>query len=261
MPRTANPALNEQAFEKAAQDWAPPTGAPVQVERREGAMTLSGTIWAAAALLAVVVVAGGVGWSLVERDADGTVTSFPGWIIVAALAGLGVAILTVFKPHLARFTAPVYSILQGLVVGAISAVYEAEFEGIVLQAVGLTLGVLAVMLFLYATRIIKVTEKLRMGIVGATMAIVLVYLVSFVAQLFGADVGFIHDSGTFGIIFSLVVVGVAAFNFLLDFDLIERGVKAQAPAHMEWYAAFGLIVTLIWLYLEMLRLLAKLRSE
>jgi uncharacterized YccA/Bax inhibitor family protein len=252
-----NPALNDSTFEKAAQDWAPPAGQPHQVDLSDR-MTFSGTLTATGVCLAVLLVAAFVGWNAVDVDPLGNV-SIPGWIFIPMLAGLGVAFLTIFKPPLARFTSPVYSALQGLVVGAISAVYNVAYEGIVLQAVGLTAGVLAVMIFLYATRIIEVTDKLRMGIVAATAAIALFYLVGLVVSLFGGNMPLIHDSGLIGIGFSLVVVGVAAFNLLLDFDLIERGVRAGAPPYMEWYAAFGLVVTLVWLYIEMLRLLSKLR--
>lgn len=255
-----NPALNDSTFEKAAQDWAPPTGQPHQVDLSER-MTFSGTLTATAVCLAVLVTAAVIGWNSVDVDPSGTSATFPGWLFLPIIGGLGVAILTVVKPPLARFTAPIYSAIQGVVVGAISAVYNVAYEGIVLQAVGLTAAVLAVMVFLYATRIIEVTDKLRMGIVAATMGIALFYLVGLVVQLFGGDMPLIHDTGTFGIIFSLVVVGVAAFNLLLDFDLIERGVRSGAPPYMEWYAAFGLVVTLVWLYIEMLRLLAKLRER
>lgn len=254
-----NPALNDSTFEKAAQDWAPPTGQPHQVDLSER-MTFSGTFTATAVCLAVLVTAAVFGWSQVDQ-VEGVSPDLPGWLFLPLIGGLGVAVLTIFKPPLARFTAPVYSALQGLVVGAISAVYNFWYDGIVLQAVGLTAAVLAVMVFLYATRIIQVTDKLRMGIVAATMGIALFYLVGLVIRLFGGDIPLVHDTGTFGIIFSLVVVGVAAFNLLLDFDLIERGIRTGAPPYMEWYAAFGLVVTLVWLYLEMLRLLAKLRER
>ncbi len=248
-----NPALNESTFEKA--DWAPPVGQPHAVK----VMTFSGTLSATAVLLALLAVGAVFGWNSVTQNEVST--SLPGWLIFAVLGGFGVAILTIFKPHLARFTAPLYAGVEGLVLGAISAVYNFAFEGIVLQAVGLTAGVLALMIFLYTSRIVQVTDKLRMGIVAATGAIALMYLVTMVIGFFGGGVPFIHDSGTFGIIFSLAVVGVAAFNLMLDFDLIEKGVNAGAPRYMEWYAAFGIMVTLVWLYLEMLRLLAKLRDR
>jgi uncharacterized YccA/Bax inhibitor family protein len=186
---------------------------------------------------------------------------FPGWILPALLVGLGIAFLTIFKPRLARFTGPVYALVEGLLLGAISHVYNLAYGGIVVQAVGLTLAVFGLMLFLYATRVIKVTDKLRMGIVAATGAVFLVYMVSLVLRLFGADVPFIHDASPIGILISLAVVVIAALNLVLDFDFIEQGAAKGAPKYMEWYGAFGLLVTLVWLYLELLRLMSKLRSR
>jgi uncharacterized YccA/Bax inhibitor family protein len=272
--RTSNPALNEKVFEREAArrggaadlepGWAQAQAAYERPAYRgpvtgEDTMTLNGVVWASAALLALVVAAGSFGWASVTTTE--TAVTPPGWLIVALLGGLGIAILTIVKPHLARFTAPVYAIVMGVVVGAISRLYEAAWDGIVLQAVGLTIGVFFVMLFLYATRVIRVTDKLRMGIVAATGAIFLVYMLNLVLRLFGASVPFIHDAGPLGIGISLVIVGVAAFNLLLDFDLIEKGVERAAPKHMEWFCAFGLLVTLIWLYLELLRLLSKLQQR
>ncbi|MGK2948238.1 MAG: Bax inhibitor-1/YccA family protein [Acidimicrobiales bacterium] len=275
--RSSNPALSDKVFEKAhttsaatEAGWAAPT--PQQLEEQYNApayerpvaggvdgMTVSGTIWATAALLVLLIGAGVFGWNSVDATLD--TVSFPGWLFPVMLGGLGVAILTIFKPELARFTGPVYALLQGAFVGAISAVYNTAYDGIVLQAVGLTIGVFAVMLFLFATRIIKVTDKLRMGIVAATGAIFLVYMVNIVLSFFDASVPFLHDTGPLGIGISLVIVGVAAFNLLLDFDFVERGVAAQLDRKMEWYAAFGLLVTIVWLYLELLRLLAKLQGR
>ena len=145
--------------------------------------------------------------------------------------------------------------------GCAVGLYNSAYDGIVVQAIGLTIGVFAVMLFLFATRIITVTDKLRMGIVAATGAVFLMYLVSMVLSLFGASVSFLHDTGALGIGISLVIVAVAAFNLLLDFDFVERGVAAGAPKQTEWYAAFGLVVTIVWLYLELLRLLSKLQGR
>jgi uncharacterized YccA/Bax inhibitor family protein len=265
--RTSNPALTEKAFENAA-GWAagvdqleeaynaPAYQPPIQ---RTDVMTVNGTVWATAALLVLVVAAGVFGWNSVDSTA--TSVSLPGWLLPVLLGGLGVAILTIFKPTLARFTSPVYALLQGAFLGAISAAYNTAYDGIVVQAVGLTIGVFAVMLFLFATRVIEVTDKLRMGIVAATAGIALVYVANLVLGIFGASVPFLHDTGAMGIGISLLIVGVAAFNLLLDFDLIERGSQIGAPKHMEWYAAFGLLVTIIWLYLELLRLLAKLQSR
>ena len=243
----------------------PQTGGPISGDT----MRLGGTLSAAAILLGILVVAGGVAWQSVEvvtqrnpLTGETVVTSgLPGWIIIAALAGFGIGILTVFKPKLARITGPVYAVLLGSVAGAISHFYEVQFSGIVLQALGLTVGVFVMMLVLYATRTIRVTDKLRSGIFAATGAVALVYLVSIVLGLFGTQVPMIHESGPVGILFSRAVVVIASMNLLVDFDMIERGVTMGAPRYMEWYGAFGLMVTLVWLYLELLRLLSKLRSR
>ena len=270
--RNSNPALNEKAFQRVAQTepgWAAQTqeledayAAPAA--RPPGyadgdVMTVGGTVWATAALLVLVVIAGVYGWNSVDVTAE--TASLPGWIFPVVFGALGIALLTIFTPNLARFTAPAYALLEGAFLGAISGLYNTAYDGIVVQAVGLTVGVFAVMLFLYGTRIIKVTDKLRMGIVAATGAIFLVYMVNIILSLFDAEVPFLHDTGAMGIGISLLIVGVAAFNLLLDFDFIERGVAAGAPRKMEWYAAFGLLVTIVWLYLELLRLLAKLQGR
>ena len=187
--------------------------------------------------------------------------SFPVWLLPVSLVCLGVAILTAFKPKLARFTGPVYALAMGAVAGAISQAYNVQFSGIIVQAVALTVAVLGIMTVLYTTRTIRVTDKLRTGIIAATGAVFLVYLVAIFARLiFDAEIPFLNDSGAIGIGISLVIVGIAAMNLLLDFDIIERGIQMRAPKYMEWYAAFSLMVTLIWLYLEILRLLSKLRD-
>ena len=268
--RSSNPALNEKVFQQARgapaateAGWAAEDAYAAPAYRGpvvgDDTMTLNGMAWASSALIVLVLAAGVFGWNSAESSA--TRVEIPGWLPFVLFGGLGVAVLTIFKPNLARFTAPVYALLQGALLGAISKLYNGQYDGIVVQAIGLTIGVFLVMLALYSLRIIKVTEKLRMGIIAATGAIMLIYVASFVLRLFGADMPFIHDSGPMGIGISLVIVGVAAFNLLLDFDFVERGIEAGLPRHMEWYAAFGLLVTLIWLYLELLRLLAKLQSR
>ncbi|MDG1475035.1 MAG: Bax inhibitor-1/YccA family protein, partial [Porticoccaceae bacterium] len=182
--------------------------------------------------------------------------------IGGAIAGFILALVTMFKKHLSSITAPLYAIAEGLFLGAISGVFEMMYPGIVVQAVGLTLGTLASLLFLYKTGIIKPTENFRLMITSATMGIGLLYLVSMLMNMFGSGgIGFIHSNGLFGIGFSLFVVAIAALNLVLDFDFIEQGSEMGAPKYMEWFGAFSLMVTLIWLYLEMLRLLAKLRSR
>jgi uncharacterized YccA/Bax inhibitor family protein len=264
----SNPALSDAAFERIAESeagWAATTEQRVADEHaappvtRTDTMTVNGTVWATAALLVLLVGAGVYGWNQVDITQEEV--TFPGWIFPVALVGFGVAMVTCFKPNLARFTGPIYALLEGVFLGAISGLYNEAWNGIAYQAVALTIGVFAVMLFLYATRIIKVTEKLRMGIFAATGAVCLVYLANLIFSLFGADLPFLHDTGPIGIAISLAIVGVAAFNLLLDFDFVERGVAAGAPAKVEWYAAFGLLVTVVWLYLELLRLLAILQGR
>jgi uncharacterized YccA/Bax inhibitor family protein len=254
--RTSNPALNDKTFapERVAVLRTDSLGGPL--DTAPDTMRVGGVVEKAAFLITLTMIAGAFGWSRV--DTTGAV-ALPGWLLVAMLAGLGVAILTVFKPKLSPFTSPVYAVLMGTVAGAISAVYNAEFDGIVLQAIGATAGVFVTMLVTYRLGIIKVTDKFRSIVVAATGGVMLVYLLSIALNFFGVRVPFIHETGPLGIAFSLFVVGLAAMNLLLDFDLIERGAASGAPAYMEWYGAFGLLVTLVWLYLEMLRLLAKLR--
>lgn len=245
---------------------APTSGGPIAAT---DTMRLGGTLSATAILLALLVVAGWFGWQAVtvtdlgvKADGSKNVSStMPPWLMLSWIAGFGIAIFTVFKPKLARFTGPLFAIAEGLLLGAISRAYEIQFEGIVGQAVALTVGVFVVMLVLFATGTVKVTDKTRTMIVAATGAILLVYVVSIVLSFFGTTVPMIHDSGPVGIGFSLLVVGIAAFNLLLDFDFIDRGVRMGAPRYMEWFAAFGLMITLVWLYLEILRLLGKLRSN
>ncbi|MDA9347034.1 Bax inhibitor-1/YccA family protein [bacterium] len=181
-------------------------------------------------------------------------------LYVGAGGGLVVLIAAAFKPHLAPFLAPLYALLEGLAIGTISVMYATAFEGIVLQAVGLTFGTLFMMLAIYKSGLIKVTEKFRMGIAMATGAIMILYLFGWIGQIFGFEVAMLHDSGMFGIGISAVIIVVASMNLLLDFDMFERGEKQGAPIYMEWFAAMGLIVTLVWLYIEFLRLLSKLRD-
>ena len=256
----ANPALNEKTFAPERLRTVDPRvvfgeGAPA----RPATMTLEGTIARSALLFPILLAFGWVGWNSVK--VTGLEVQFPAWILPALLVGLGVAILTIFRPRLSPWTAPAYAAIEGLVAGAISAVYNAQFDGIVLQAVMLTAAVFAIMLGLYTPRRVRVTDRMRRVVMVATLAVMAVYGVTLVLRLFGADVPMIHEAGPIGILFSLAVVGIASFNLLLDFDLIERGVANGAPKWMEWYGAFALLVTLVWLYLELLRLLSKLRSR
>lgn len=246
-----------------------PTG-PVVTHGRT--MTVGGTAWATLLLLVVAAAVGVYGWSTVTETpvlnplpGDPTVTASleqPVMLFVALLGAFALAMVTAFVPKAARFTALGYAALEGYVLGAISHLYDAQFNGIVVQAILGTAGVFLAMLALYGLRILRVTPRMTKAIIGATFGILVMYGVAFIASLFGVDMGFVYgtDGGAFGIVLSLVIVGVAAFNLLLDFDFIENGSKSGLPAYMEWYGAFGLMVTLVWIYIEMLRLFARLRN-
>ncbi len=227
---------------------------------RSTTMTVTGTALKSFVLLGLLVTS--AAWSYNEAS-NGDLGG--GLLIGSAIGGMILGFVTIFNPRLASWTAPVYSVLEGIFLGAISQQVDARYSingnGIAIQAVALTGATLFSMLFLYATRIIRVTQQLTTAIFAATSAIALVYLVSIVVNLFGGHMPYIHDSGVIGIGFSVFVVGLAAFNLLLDFDFIERGSEAGLPKSMEWYGAFGLMVTLVWLYLEVLRLLRKLQDR
>ncbi len=212
-----------------------------------------------ALLLLLVLFSSSWTWNLYFSAGDPSVV-MP-WVFGGLIGGFIVALITVFKKQWAILTAPIYSLLEGLALGGISAIFEARFPGIVIQAVGLTFGTLFCLLMAYKSGMIKVTENFKLGIVAATGAIALFYVVSLLLGMFGISIPFIHGSGIIGIGFSLFVVTIAALNLVLDFDFIENGAARGAPQYMEWYAAFGLIVTLVWLYIEILRLLSKLRSR
>lgn len=246
MMRTANPALNGGTFEG------------FETVAADNAMTLQGTVTKTGVLLLGVVLTAGFTWTMFYQQ--GAQAVYP-WIIGGAIGGLVVALITTFKKEVAPYTAPIYALLEGLFLGGVSALFEQAYPGIVPQAVGLTFGTLGALLLVYTSRIIKPTQNFRLGLAAATGGIFLLYLTSFVMGMFGVHIPFIHQSGWIGIAFSLFVVIIAALNLVLDFDFIESGVEGGAPRYMEWYAAFGLLVTLVWLYLEILRLLAKLRAK
>jgi uncharacterized YccA/Bax inhibitor family protein len=240
--RSGNPALREDVFTAARTAGG-------------GVMTVQGTVNKTALLLVLALATASAAWVLGTAGGPGV----GGWAIGASLVGLGVAIATIVRPRWSPVTAPIYALVQGVVLGLVSMWLEASFEGIAIQAVALTFGVMGAMLVLYRTGVIKVTQRFRAGVLAATLGIAVVYLVALGLSLFGVRVPFLWDGSPLGILISLVIVVVAALNLLLDFDLIERGARSGAPAYMEWYAAFGLLVTLVWLYLELLRLLAQLR--
>ncbi len=275
-----NPVLNDKTFEKAAGDagWAAPqtetagagtpigpiTDGPVSpyvAYRPEGSvMTRAGAYTATGVLLAILLVGGVIGWLAAGTSPEGTVT-FPGWLLVPLFGAMLVAFGIIFRPKLAPFLGPSYAFAEGMVLGAISAVFNSQWNGIVVQAVGITAAVFAVMYFLYTTRIIRVTNTFRKVIIGATFGVLIFYGISLLIELFAGNVSYFSSASGWSIALSVLIAGIAAFNLMLDFDLIDRGTAAGAPRFMEWYAGFGLLVTLVWLYLEILRLLAKVQSR
>jgi uncharacterized YccA/Bax inhibitor family protein len=246
----ANPLLNDKALQRAAQYSQAGTGELMSVE---------GAINKSAFLLLLVVGAATWVWTRYSQTLD--LAAVMPYMWGGLIVGMGAALVTIFLPAWARLSAPVYAAAQGLALGAISTLYEQRLHGIVFQAIGLTLGVLAVMLLLYRSGIIKVTDRFRMIVFAATGGIALFYLVTIVLSFFHVQIPLLYGGGTASIIFSLFVVGIAAMNLAIDFDFIARGAEHGAPKFMEWYAAFGLMVTLIWLYLEILRLLANSRRR
>lgn len=243
--RTSNPVLRESAFREI------PMAGTVQ-----DVMTLRGVAGKTAILLGLATVSGGYVWS--RFAASGAEAIYP-WMIGGLIGGLVMALVCCFKQTATPYAAPIYALLEGLFLGAISALFNAAYPGVVITAVGLTFGTLASLLLLYAAGTIRATENFKLGVAAATGGILLFYLASWVMRMFGATMPFLHDAGLMGIGISVFIVVIAALNLVLDFDFIEKGVENRAPKHLEWYAAFGLMVTLVWLYLEILRLLGKLR--
>lgn len=243
--RSGNPSLNKDAFNKHDSTDSGQT------------MTISGTVNRTFILILLLLATFVYSWSQFVND-PGSVTPL---ILVGAIGGLIVAIITIFVPKISPFTAPLYALLEGLFLGAISASYEAQYGGIVFQAVLLTIAVLISLLLIYKSGLIKVTQNFRIGVISATGAIFLVYIVSFVGSFFGFTVPYLHDASPIGIAISVFIVIIAALNLVLDFDFIENAAARRTPKYFEWYGAFGLLITLIWLYLEILRLLSKIRSR
>jgi uncharacterized YccA/Bax inhibitor family protein len=246
--RTANPALNSKTFQGF-------DAIPTETE----AMTLRGTVNKIIILLFLLVVSAAFVWMKHSETKDLSV--IVPYIILGGVGGFITALVTVFKKNWAIVTAPLYAILEGLIIGGLSALFDLQYPGIVLQAVALTFGTCAMLLVAYSTGWIKPSENFKLGVFAATGAIALIYLVTFILSIVGISFPSIHGNGIIGIAFSGFVVAIAALNLVLDFDFIEQGAEQGAPKFMEWYAAFGLMVTLIWLYIEILRLLAKLRSR
>ena len=242
----SNPALQEDRLRVAARE----------ATAADGVMTLPGTVAKSFVLVLLTIASAGYTWYQYQI---GNAQNLRLLLGVGFIGGLVVAMIAIFRPRTSPYTGPLYAVLEGMALGAISAVINDRFRGLPVLAVMLTLGVFVAMLGLYVTRVIRATERMYAIVGTATLGIAVYYLIAMVLGMFGIQAPLIHDAGPLGIAFSLFVVGLASFNLILDFGMIEQGVQAGAPKYMEWYCAFGLLVTLAWLYLELLRLLQKLR--
>lgn len=251
--RSGNPALKDNTFLDL--------GSGSVVTSDGNVMTLNGTVNKTAMLLVLTMLTAAFAWSQALTPQGELAPGFNVYVWGGAIGGFVIAMVTVFKKTWAPVTAPLYALVEGFFLGAISAMYNHLYEGIVIQAVMLTFGTLFALLMAYRSGLIKATENFKLGVVAATGGIMLVYLATIVLRMFGINMPMIHDNGIVGIGFSLFVIVIAALNLVLDFDFIETGVEQRAPKYMEWYGAFGLMVTLVWLYIEFLRLLAKLQSR
>ncbi|MGD0939150.1 MAG: Bax inhibitor-1/YccA family protein [Terracidiphilus sp.] len=251
--KTSNPVLGSGTFDNLP---GARYGGIVDESTR---MTLNGTVNKTGILLVCAIATAAWTWHSFLQSRDFSDVALP--MMAGVFGGFIVAMVTAFKKEWSPVTAPIYALLEGLFLGGFSAWLDLRYPGIAIQAVGLTFGTLFVMLLAYRSGLIPVTAKLRMGIIAATGGIALLYFVEIILGFFGIQFASINGGGFIGIAFSLFVVAIAALNLVLDFDFIERGVQAGAPKYMEWYGAFGLIVTLVWLYLEILRLLSKMNRR
>lgn len=251
--KTSNPALSDKTFTGLSDSRY---GGAIDVT---GRMTLSGTVNKTGLLL--ICACGTAAWTWYRFMLSRDMADVAPLLLVGALGGFICAMVTIFKKEWSPVTAPMYALLEGLVLGGLSAMFDLRYPGIAIQAVSLTFGTLFVLLLAYSSRVIQVTQKFRLGVIAATGGIMVFYLLQMLLGFFGFHFLSVNGSGLVGIGFSLFVVAIAALNLVLDFDFIERGVNFGAPKYMEWYGAFGIMVTLVWLYLEILRLLSKTRSR
>ncbi len=252
--KTSNPALGENTYRDVARMQY---GGTIDAAAR---MTLSGTVNKTGILLLCALATAAWTWNIFMQTHDPA--SVAGLLILGALGGMVVAFVTIFKKEWSPVTAPVYALLEGLVLGGISAVFNARYPGIAFQAVGLTFATLFALLLAYKAGLIRVTRTFALGVFAATGGIMLFYFAQMILSIFHVNFfSSVYGAGPIGIAFSLFVVAIAALNLVLDFNFVEQGVAYGAPKYMEWYSAFGIMVTLVWLYLEMLRLLSKLNSR
>lgn len=253
--RSGNPTLNSNTF----QDIGAFSGGMATSE--SATMTIQGTALKTFVLLMIAFATAGFSWVRVMGGGNLNFGAVAPWMIGGMIVSLILSVIICFKPTTSPFLAPLYAAAEGVFLGGISALFELRYPGIVVMAVGCTFGTLAGLLMAYVSGLIKATENFKLGVTAATIGIGLMYLVSFIGSFFGFGIPFIHSAGWIGIGFSVFVVIIAALNLVLDFDFIEDAAERGAPKHLEWYGAFALMVTLVWLYLEILRLLAKLNDR
>ncbi len=248
--RSSNPALSDKAFYNPVLSGS---------ER----MTLQGTVNKSLVLIGLVMICAFFSWQSAYPSGWSADSSpqIAGWYFPVIIGALIISFVIIFKRTWAPFLAPVYAILEGAALGAISAIFESRYPGVVMQAVFCTFGTFFALLLAYKSGVIRATENFKLGVVAATGGIAIVYLIDMVLRMFGTNIPYIHENGVLGIGVSLFVTVIAALNLVMDFDFIEKGAEQGAPKYMEWYAAFGLLVTLIWLYMEFLRLLGKTRRN
>ncbi len=249
--RTANPALSEKTFQNLTSTAS------------DARMTVNGTVNKSMFLIVLVMGSAYFTWQGVYPDgaSENIMPVIPVWYYGALIAAFIISLIIIFKKTTAPFLTPVYAVVEGAALGALSCLFEARYPGIVMQAVMCTFGTFLALLMAYKSGLIRATENFKLGIVAATGGIAIVYLIDIVLRFFGKEFPFLHESSPFGIGISMFIVVIAALNLVLDFDFIEKGAEQGAPKYMEWYASFGLLITLIWLYLEILRLLAKMRKK
>jgi len=245
-----NPLLKDSAMSKAVNKTADSQDL-VEVINKGEVMTVDGAVNKTLILFSLMMITTFVSYMMPSQL----------FMYVGIFGGLGAVLFASYKPHLSSTLAPIYALLEGLFVGTISAIYAAQFDGIIFQAVSLTFGTLLMMLAIYKSGLIKVTAKFKMGVAMATGAIFIVYLVSFIGSFVGFNVPYLHEGGLMGIGVSIVIIAVASLNLLIDFDSFEKGAAHGSPKYMEWFCAMGLLVTLVWLYWEFLRLLSKLQRD
>lgn len=250
LTRTSNPIFGKNTFDKAFSNTY-----------TDDRMTISGTMNKTFLILLFVLASAFFTWNRFfeaysPANPLAAISSIKLYMILGGIGGFIIAIVASFSPRISGFLTPIYAIFEGMFLGGLSAIFEAQYPGLVIKAVSLTFAVFLGMLLIYQQRIIKVTSRFRKGMIAAIFGIMLVYLVGWISSMFGAPLSFLSGGGTFGLIFSLVVTGISAFSLLLDFDFIERSAQAGAPKYMEWYGVFGLLVSLVWLYVNILRLLS-----